>query len=276
MSETKEALEQLMRRYRTENLVGVSPEEFEGRIRRFLESKSADDDYLDPNEERLFTRAFHWGHNHDFGTFQLGGEMGDRHLDIMALFVDEFDLPTSLVGHRVLDIGCWTGGFSLLLAAMGADVVAVEEVAKYMPALEYLAESFGISDSLDVKPLSVYECTSPEFKGRFDYVLMAGVLYHLTDLVVALRITFNCLKAGGQLLLETAYSGESGERLAYLGYRTGYNWFIPSAGAVIAMLEDVGYAKANKRVLAHGRLHTKATKVEEKDMVMSGLSRKVG
>jgi len=276
MSETKEALEQLMQRYRTENLVGISPEEFEGRVKGFLKTESVDDDYLDPNKVRSFTRIFHWGHNHDFGAFQLGGEMGDRHLQIMALFVDEFGLPMSLAGQRVLDIGCWTGGFSLLLAAMGADVVAVEEVTKYAPALEYLATSFGVSDSLDAKPLSIYECTGPDFKRGFDYVLMAGVLYHLTDPVVALRVTFNCLRVGGQLLLETMCSGKNEKSVTYYGYRSGCNWFVPSESAVVAMLSDVGYATTSKPLLVHGRLHITATKTEERDMVMSGLSRKVG
>ena len=58
---------------------------------------------------------------------------------IIADFIDQFDFPEKLGGMRVLDIGAWTGGISLLLAAMGAKVVALEEVVKYSNTVNYLA-----------------------------------------------------------------------------------------------------------------------------------------
>ena len=57
--------------------------------------------------------------------------MGDRHLVLLARYMDDFGaFPRDLSGKRVLDIGCWSGGTSLLFSALGAEVVAVEEVRK--------------------------------------------------------------------------------------------------------------------------------------------------
>ena len=50
----------------------------------------------------------------------LQGLMGDRHINILATFIDDFGLPRDLTGKSVLDVGVWCGGTSLLLAAMGA------------------------------------------------------------------------------------------------------------------------------------------------------------
>ena len=82
-------------------------------------------------QQRDLSVKFHWGHNHDFGDFQLQGRMADRHIDLLANFISFF--PVSLAyfqGKQVFDIGCWTGGTALLLAALGSNVHAIEEVKK--------------------------------------------------------------------------------------------------------------------------------------------------
>ena len=277
MSETREYLERLLRRYRTEYLINVDADEFEETVKGFVDVKDAEiEGFQDPDAQRPMSVNFVWGHDLDFGAFEMTGSMEDNHLNVISRFVDTFGFPLSLDGCRALDIGCWTGGISLLLAAMGAKVVAVEEVRKYIVALRYLVDAFGISDSVDARPLSLYECTGPEFEGVFDYVVMSGVLYHVTDPVLALRIAFNCLKVGGQLLLETMFSPTEGESLSYYGCRSGWNWLVPTQGAVIAMLKDVGYTEISEPLdVPSMRLHVLATKTEERDMARAGLSRRV-
>jgi len=279
-------LKNLMNRYRTDSLVNITPQEFEKRLQSFL--KLVDhkmEGFHDPERQRDLSIKFHWGHNHDFGAFALEGRMGDRHLAILAAFGERFKaLPQDLAGCKVLDIGCWTGGTSLLLCAMGAKVVAIEEVKKYVEAVQFLKTSFCLGN-LEVRHMSLYDCVTPEFQDAFDYVLFSGVLYHLTDPILGLRLVFNCLRDGGKCLLETA-AVQSGDRiLAYEGpdffhsgdksslSRGGWNWFLPSPPAVRQMMQDVGFAEiectdvvVGDRVLAVGK------RIQHVDVMRGGFS----
>ncbi|MEZ6243813.1 MAG: DUF1698 domain-containing protein [Phycisphaerales bacterium] len=199
-------LREVMSHLTTERLVGISPESFESRLRAMIGEVDPDvEGFADPSRQRDLSIKFRFGHNHDFGAFRLDGQMGDRHLHILAAMVGELGaLPMDLSGARVLDIGCWTGGTTLLLAEMGAEVVALEEVRKYAACTEFLAESFGLGDRVRVVPRSLYQFTDADAQDTFDYVLFAGVLYHLTDPVLALRLCFNCTRDAGTCLIESA------------------------------------------------------------------------
>ncbi|MGD0093786.1 MAG: methyltransferase domain-containing protein, partial [Planctomycetota bacterium] len=225
---------------------------------------------------------FHWGHDHDFGDFALQGRMADRHIYLLAAFSDRFGaLPRSLAGRRVLDVGCWTGGTSLLLCALGAEVVAIEEVKKYCDCLAYLKQAFGLQ-TLEVRNLSLYECVTPEFQDAFDFILFAGVLYHISDPVLALRISFNALKNGGTCLLETMAARSRRKILEYWGpgvFKTtpqggvsgGWNWYVPSAPALAQMLADVGYEEIAVQRRAD-RAYAVAKRRRHRDIMRGGLS----
>jgi 2-polyprenyl-3-methyl-5-hydroxy-6-metoxy-1,4-benzoquinol methylase len=274
----------LMSRYRVENLVGVDSETFKRRIDEFL----ALDDYrmegfANPERQRDLSIRFYWGHDHDFGGFALQGRMRSRHLALLTIFRDRFGaIPQSLEGLRVLDIGAWTGGVSLVLAAMGAQVTAVEEVKKYVEALTYLKQAFAI-DNLDPRHLSLYECTLSEFQDAFDLVIYAGVLYHVTDPTVSLRITFNCLRDGGRCLVETAAVNSEKPILAYHGpglargdrsarNRSGWNWYFPSLAALARMMEDVGFAQVQVSKVIAGRAFAVGRRDSHVDIMRGGLS----
>ena len=117
---TEAHLHDLMKRYTTEHLMGITPEEFKAKIDEFLVLEDPNmEGYKSEEAQRDLSVKFHWGHNHDFGDFKLEGRMGNRHIAVMRMFIDRFGLTMDLEGKRVLDIGPWTGGTSLLLAAMG-------------------------------------------------------------------------------------------------------------------------------------------------------------
>lgn len=280
-------LRALMSRYQTRNLANESPESFEQTVRGLLSLEDYQmEGYRDPTRQRDLSIRFHWGHDHDFGTFQLTGRMSDRHLRLISVFIDTFHaLPLSLAGKRVLDVGCWTGGTSLAFAAMGAEVVAIEEVNKYVDALTYLKDAFEVNN-LEVRNLSLYECTTPEFQDQFDYVLFAGVLYHLTDPILGLRVVFNSLRDGGLCLLETAAIPAKGPTLRYEGpnvlwggdanqlARSGWNWFLPSTTTLVNMMRDVGFdsIRAPHRVTSAGRQFAVAKRIRHVDILRAGLS----
>lgn len=275
----------LMSKYQVKDLVKVDPKSFKRRIDEFLQLRDHEmEGYKDPEKQRDLSIKFHWGHNHDFGEFFLKGRMRNRHISLLATFIDRFKaFPRSLDGLKVLDIGCWTGGTSLLLCAMGAHVVAIEEVKKYIDCLNYLKYAFNI-DRLEPKNLSIYECTTPDFQDSFDFVLFAGVLYHVTDPILALRITFNCLKDGGVCLLETAAIHSNKCILSYEGptifeggskkdlSRSGWNWFIPSPLSLSQMMSDVGYTDVQVSKVINGRVFTVGRRIAHVDIMRGGLS----
>jgi 2-polyprenyl-3-methyl-5-hydroxy-6-metoxy-1,4-benzoquinol methylase len=286
---TEDYLLQLLTRYRTDHLVGVTPAAFRKQIDAFHSLRDhAMEGYSDPTRQRDLSIQFHWGHDHDFGSFALQGRMGKRHLWLLTNFMDEFRaMPRRLEGKRVLDIGCWTGGTSLLLAAMGAQVLAIEEVQKYVDAVNYLKTAFAISN-LEVRRLSMYELDAAEFQDQFDYILFAGVLYHVTDPVIALRLTFNCLKDGGSLLLETmaSHTPDSAKTIEYWGptafttpgtvdqlSRGGWNWFVPSRQTIAQMLADVGFEQVRTTPVADQRAFATAIRTKHTDMLRAGLAR---
>lgn len=278
-----------MARYRTDRLAaGFDPGAFEARIRAFLATTDPEvEGFRDPSRQRDLSVKFHWGHDHDFGAFAVAGRMGDRHLTLLARFADGLGAlpppgPSSLAGMRVLDVGCWTGGTSLLLAAMGAHVVAIEEVRKYVACLEYLREAFGVAN-LEPRAMSLFDCTGPEFSDAFDLVLFAGVLYHVTDPVLALRLTFDALRDGGRCLVETAVTPVPGPFLGYQGprrvagdgrdlSRSGWNWFLPSPSALRRMMLDVGYTGVRSKVAAGRRAFAVGRRDRHVDMLRAGLS----
>jgi len=282
---TRQFLQAEMHRYRTSQLVSVRPDEFRKDIETFLHMNDAGmEEFMDPRKQRDLSIKFHWGHNHDFGEFRLEGRMQNRHIDLLAGFMERFRLsPSDFTGKKVLDIGCWTGGTSLLLCALGATVIAVEEVKKYAEVVRYLQHAFGLAN-LEVLHASLFDCTTSEFQDAFDFVLFAGVLYHVTDPILALRITFNCLKDGGKCLLET-YALDSAESVVeYQGpgmlgpgseedlNRGGWNWFVPSPAALCRMMGDVGYQDVTVSEVIGARSMAAGTRHRHGDMMRGGLS----
>ncbi len=271
--------------FTVDQLVNVSREDFEQTLRDFQQLDDyAMEGYAGPTAQRDLSVRFRWGHNHDFGTFAIEGEMQNRHLWLLSTFIDEFGLTLPLNGRRVLDIGPWTGGTSLLLHALGAQVVAIEEVRKYAQALQYLANAFGL-DNLTVINRSLFECVDDDFQDTFDLVLFTGVLYHVSDPIVALRHTFNALRDGGICLIETYAIDNPEPVLLYEGAnvfaagtlearnRVGWNWFRPSPAALAAMLSDVGFAESRiGHVTRDNRLLAIARRDRHRDMLRAGLS----
>ena len=143
-----------------------------------------------------------------------------------------------------------------------------EEVKKYGRCANFLSQSFGKEESRGVIVSSIYHTT---FAKPFDYIIFPGVLYHLTDPILALRILFNALKDGGTLFIESA--GTENISPATLDYRggKGWSWFVPSLQTLYDMLGNVGFE--NIKVQQNDwRLEGSAKRIKHKDMLRAGLS----
>lgn len=214
------------------------------------------ENYPGRENQRDLSIKFHWGHNHRFNEkFSVNGRMQNRHIDLLAEFSTGFDIGLNeLRDKKILDVGCWTGGTSISLAAYGAGtIVAIEEVVKYASACTTLMQ--------DVYGLDDFRCISESlYKAKldddFDIIYCPGVIYHLSDPVLALRKMFNATTDGGMIFIESAGIDHKDAICRFDGNRIyhdaddenedqmnrgGWNWFIPSPKCVELWLLEAGF-----------------------------------
>ena len=264
----QQKLSELFSYYKTDQLKDIDAESLQTHINSKIGKADGTQEGFQDYEleqQRDFAIKFAWGHDHDFGEFFIQGMMRDRHLSLMANFWNEFNLDeTSFKGKKVLDVGCWTGGTSLLLARLGAEVTALEEVKKYAEMASFLTKAFGCEEQVKIESSSIYTIDYKKYLEQFDVIYFPGVIYHLSDPVVALRILYNMCKEGGIILVETEGLNSSESYCEFTGSlehtsgdreklnRTGWNWFLPTPSAMTRMLLEAGFDDP-KTVLFMGR-----------------------
>ncbi|MGE5837148.1 MAG: class I SAM-dependent methyltransferase [Acidobacteriota bacterium] len=184
-----------------------------------------------------------------YHTIDLGEGIVTPGIDDTPFRLARLDLPASLAGRSVLDIGAWDGFFSFEAERRGASrVVATDSYSWHGPgwgtkAGFRLARQVLGSKVEDVD-IDVMEL-SPQRAGIFDVVLFLGVLYHLPHPLLALERVASVTR--GLLILETVVDLVGFRRPAaafYPGRQLNddpTNWWGPNAAAVHAMLHSVGF-----------------------------------
>lgn len=150
---------------------------------------------------------------------------------------------TPLTNRLVLDVGCGNGYHCWRM--LGADarmVVGIDPLLLNVLQFQVIHQLMGNHYPIYVLPMSLEQV--PAETKLFDTVFSMGVLYHRRSPIDHLLDLKACLKAGGELVLETlVIDGKDGEVLMPEGrYAKMRNvWFLPSCETLISWLKRCGF-----------------------------------
>lgn len=156
---------------------------------------------------------------------------------------DRLEQHISPLNNRlVLDVGCGNGYHCWRMLGVGAKmVVGVDPLLLNVIQFQVLRKLYGEAP-IYVLPIGLEKI--PGAVKIFDTVFSMGVLYHRKSPIDHLLELKNCLRAGGELILETlVVDGEKGMALIPEGrYAKMRNvWFLPSCETLISWMERCGF-----------------------------------
>jgi len=148
-----------------------------------------------------------------------------------------------LQGRQVLDVGCGNGYYCWRMAGAGAAFVLGIDPHLLFNLQYWALRTWLPAPEVHLLPLALEDM--PDNLQAFDTVFSMGVLYHRRspfDHLLALR---NCLRPGGELVLETlVIEGEAGLTLVppdrYA--RMPNVWFLPTCNTLAGWLVKSGYS----------------------------------
>jgi len=150
-----------------------------------------------------------------------------------------------LEGRRILDVGCGNGYHLWRMAAHNPELVlGVDPGLKYVYQFEVMrrfVKKVRENDNTFLLPFGIEDV--PQLKA-FDTVFSMGVFYHRKSPIDHLFELRDCLRSGGELVLETLIiDGKNGEVLLpddrYAQMRNV--WFLPSVPTLESWMKRCGY-----------------------------------
>lgn len=212
--------------------------------------------------QRLAARSpYGWGHSLTFPDgSRIDGLLGEAYLDI-ARHLDEYRFwPRALNDLVVADVGCFSGGLSLLMAQRNArQVFAIDELPRHVEQCRLTVRAFGADHVVPIET-SIYQLESHLPAASLDLILCSGVLYHLSDMLVGLVILQTLLKPGGVLLIESNAIDDFERSYANFGRFYAGMWWQPSALCIVDMLDFTGFATPDIRFYLPQRCLARAVK----------------
>jgi len=148
----------------------------------------------------------------------------------------------SLKNHTVLDVGSSNGYFGFRMLEAGAKLVI--GIDRHIP---YVAQFWALKHFVPELPIFVIPAHLQQLPlplEEFDNVFSMGVLYHSRSPYAHLSQLRQCLRPGGQLILETLYvDEEAGNGLMPVDNyaRMPKIRFIPSISTLLNWLDHSGY-----------------------------------
>ncbi len=146
-----------------------------------------------------------------------------------------------LSGRTVLDVGCGNGYHCWRMWIAGAaQVIGIDPTPLFV--MQFEAIRHYIRDfSVNVLPLGIDDV--PAQLAAFDTVFSMGVLYHRRSPLEHIQQLYDCLKPGGELVLETLVV-EGDEKTVLMPEdryaRMANVWFIPSPDMLVRWMKRCG------------------------------------
>ena len=147
-----------------------------------------------------------------------------------------------LRGRLILDVGCGNGYYAWRMLGEGARyVLGIDPTQAYVMQFEVM-QKYIQADNVQVLPLTLEDM--PANTQAFDTVFSMGVLYHRRSPLDHILELKDCLRPGGELVLETLVI-EGDEHAVLLPpnrYAQMRNvWFLPSCEALSLWLQRCGF-----------------------------------
>jgi tRNA (mo5U34)-methyltransferase len=143
-----------------------------------------------------------------------------------------------LTDQLVLDVGCGNGYHCMRMFGAGARrVIGIDPSAKFVYQFEVF-KTYCPDLPVDILPLGI-EHLPPRLHG-FDTVLSMGVIYHRRDPLAHIQELMDCLKPGGQLVLETLVVEGETSLIPKERYAKMRNvWCVPSPSQVLEWMAEL-------------------------------------
>lgn len=171
------------------------------------------------------------------GPFELFGIHIDTEWQSHWKWQRVVDAIAPLAGRTVLDVGSGNGYYGFRMLEAGAHLVIGID-----PHIAYVAQFHAIKHYAPKLPLFILPVTLEQLPlpiPHFDTVFSMGVLYHRRAPIEHLLQLRDCLRSGGELVLETLYvDGEEGVSLTPKDRyaRMSNVWFVPSVKTLVRWL----------------------------------------
>jgi SAM-dependent methyltransferase len=203
-----------------------------------------------------------WGHSLNFGPYQLEGLLGDGFLTIAGLLDAWAWWPEDMAGMTVADVGCFSGGLTVFLSSRrAARVLAVDEIAPHLNQCRFVKRAFRL-ENVECLEVSAYNLRNHVASLSLDFILLGGVLYHMSDMLVGLVAMQELLKPGGALVIESNAVDCFNHSYANFGRFAQGMWWQPTAKCIQEMCEFAGLGQPEIRFYSPNRCLVRCTKPE--------------
>ena len=156
------------------------------------------------------------------------------------------DEITPLQSRLVLDVGCGNGYHLWRMIGAGAKrAIGIDPSPRFSIQFEVIKRLAGGNHPIHLIPTPLEAVTRP--LSVFDTVFSMGVIYHRRDPFEHLRELKDCLRPGGELILESLVVPGDAETCLVPENRYAKMrnvWKIPSAKMMLEWLDDIGFKNA--------------------------------